>query len=221
MTSTSLPITRRRYLVAAISLSALMACSREGADSSQTPPSTLADSAAPADVKPTPGAPSLYASIGRPATRAEISAWDIDVNPTGQGLPPGHGSYAQGATLFAQKCAACHGTRGEGLATYPKLIGQEPRAGFPFGQDAKYVKTIGNYWPYATTLYDYIRRAMPLTAPGSLRSDEVYSLVAYLLAENGVTDRGATIDARSLPRIHMPAREHFVADNRTGGRVFR
>lgn len=172
-------------------------------------------------VRPAPNGPLRYASIGRVAMPAEISAWDIDVSPTGAGLPPGHGSYAAGATLFAQKCAACHGTRGEGLATYPRLIGSEPREGFPFGQHLEYIKTIGNYWPYATTVYDYIHRAMPLTAPGSLTSDEVYSLVAYLLAENGIVRRDAVIDSYSLPRVRMPARDHFVVDNRTGGPVFR
>ncbi len=177
--------------------------------------------AKPAGVRPTPARPTRYASIGRAATRAEVEAWDIDVDPTGAGLPAGRGTYSSGAALFAQKCAACHGANGEGLGTYPKLIGPEPRVGFPFGQDPTYAKTIGNYWPYATTLYDYIHRAMPLTAPGSLRSDDVYSLVAFLLAENGITDRRAAIDARSLPRIHMPARNHFVVDNRRGGPGFR
>jgi cytochrome c len=207
-------------IVGGIALSAVAACSRDRAEP-RAPTVTPADTAPPSDMNPARGDGDHHASIGRSATRAETRAWDIDVNPTGRGLPAGHGSYDTGALLFAQKCAACHGTRGEGLATYPRLIGREPRGGFPFGQDLQYVKTIGNYWPYATTLYDYINRAMPLTAPGSLSSDQVYSLVAFLLAENGITDRTATIDARSLPRVRMPAREHFVVDNRTGGRGFR
>ena len=210
----------RRVLVGAIGLAAIASCNGER-PKTRAPAAAPADTIQPSDVKPPTGDADHYASIGRSATRAEIRAWDIDVNPAGGGLPAGHGSYDVGAGLFAQKCAACHGARGEGLATYPTLIGTEPHLGFPFGQDAKYVKTIGNYWPYATTLYDYINRAMPLTAPGSLTSDQVYSLVAFLLAENGIIDRNATIDARSLPRIHMPAREHFVVDNRTGGRGFR
>ena len=107
------------------------------------------------------------------------------------------------------------------LAIYPKLIGREPRAGFPFGRDLAYTKTIGNYWPYATTVYDYVNRAMPLTAPGSLAPNEVYSLVAFLLAENEIIDRKTPLDARSLPQIHMPGRNHFVPDNRRGGPTFR
>ena len=165
--------------------------------------------------------PTRYAGIGRRATRTEEQAWNIDVNASGEGLPPGSGRYAEGASLFAQKCAACHGSHGEGLATYPRLIGRDPRNGFPFGQDFHLAKTIGNYWPYSTTLYDYIHRAMPLTAPGSLRPDETYSLVAYLLAENQIIDRTMVIDARSLPRIRMPARDRFVPDDRVAGPAFR
>ena len=161
------------------------------------------------------------ATIGRAATPAEIQAWDIDVNPTGRGLPPGRGTHDEGARLFAAKCAACHGARGEGMAIYPKLIGREPRAEFPFGRDPKIPKTVGNYWPYSTTLFDYVRRAMPLTAPGSLSSTEVYDLVAFLLAENEVIARDAVVDQRSLPAIRMPARDRFVRDDRTGGAVFR
>jgi len=160
-------------------------------------------------------------TIGRLATDAEVHAWDIDVNPTGSGLPAGRGTHDAGARLFAAKCAACHGAHGEGMAIYPKLIGREPRADFPFGRDPKIVKTIGNYWPYSTTVFDYVRRAMPLTAPGSLSSNEVYDLVAYLLAENGIIPRDAVIDQRSLPAVKMPARDRFVRDDRTGGAVFR
>ena len=177
--------------------------------------------ARPADVQATPALPSRFRTIGHDATRAEIHAWDIDVNPVGSGLPPGRGTYAAGATLFAQKCAACHGTRGEGMGPYPRLIGRDPRAGFPFGQDLKYVKTVGNYWPYATTIYDYVNRAMPLTAPGSLRPDEIYSLTAFLLAENDIVDRNAVMDARSLPAVRMPSRDRFVVDERKPGAGFR
>lgn len=175
----------------------------------------------PVRVRPTPAWPSHYDGIGRRATPAEVDAWNIDVNPTGAGLPPGSGTHGAGARLFAQKCAACHGAHGEGMGSYPRLIGREPRAGFPFGEDARVVKTIGNYWPYSTTLYDYIHRAMPLTAPGSLEPDEIYSVIAYLLAENEIIDRKTVIDARSLPAIRMPARDRFVPDNRTGGATFR
>lgn len=180
--------------------------------------------ARPANVRPTPVLPARF-GVGRAAAPAELAAWNVDVNPDGVGLPPGRGTPAEGAAVYAQKCAACHGSRGEGLGTgaaaYPKLIGREPREGFPFGRDLRYVKTVGNYWPYATTLYDYIRRAMPLTAPGSLRPDEVYSLTAFLLAENEIIARDAVVDARTLPAVRMPARGRFVPDDRTGGPIFR
>ncbi|HEX9485133.1 MAG TPA: cytochrome c [Gemmatimonadaceae bacterium] len=159
--------------------------------------------------------------LGRAATQAEVAAIDIDVNPTGASLPPGRGTPATGAVVYAAKCAACHGPHGEGIEKNPKLISKEPRAGFVFAGDVKAPKTIGNYWPYATTLFDYIRRTMPLNAPGSLTTDEIYGLVGYLLAENGIVAKDATMDAKSLPAVKMPAKEHFVRDNRTGGATFR
>ena len=161
-----------------------------------------------------------FRTIGRTATTAEIRAWDIDVNGAGKGLPPGRGTYPRGAQVFAQACASCHGVNGEGLSTNPRLIGTEP-SNFSFGRDPKLVKTIGNYWPHATTLYDYINRAMPFNTPGSLSPTDVYSAIAYLLAENKVIDRGQVIDARTLPRVRMPARDRFVVDDRKGGPSFR
>jgi cytochrome c len=111
--------------------------------------------------------------LGRPASASEITAWDIDVNPTGAALPKGRGTYDAGQKQYAEKCAACHGAKGEGMPpVYPMLIGAEPRD-FSFADDFKKHRTIGNYWPYATTLYDYINRAMPLTQPGALPPDEV------------------------------------------------
>ena len=159
--------------------------------------------------------------LGSVATSATLARVDIDVNPAGAGLPAGDGDAARGATVYVAKCASCHGTRGEGQGPYPRLIGAEPRAGFPFGTDAKIPKTIGNYWPYATTLYDYVHRAMPLTAPGSLAPTEVYSLVAFLLAENQVIPGNAVMNASTLPKVRMPARAHFVLDDRKGGLPFR
>ncbi len=105
--------------------------------------------------------------LGRTPTEDEVTAWNTSVNPTGKNLPPGQGSVAEGKVVFAAKCAACHGDAGQGMPpTYPQLVGKEP-ADFSFDDDFKKAHTIGNYWPYATTLYDYINRAMPLTAPGS------------------------------------------------------
>jgi cytochrome c len=160
--------------------------------------------------------------VGRPATAQEIAAWDIDVDTTGHGLPLGHGTADEGASVFAAKCASCHGAHGEGQGAYPKLIqpaALDPvtRDSFPFDRDWKIPKTIGNYWPYATTLFDYVHHAMPYTQPGSLTPDETYAVVAYLLAENGVIPRTAVLDARTLPRVRMPARRRFVPDDRQGG----
>lgn len=158
--------------------------------------------------------------FGRAASADEIKAWDIDVMPNGEGLPPGRGTSRDGAPIYARKCAVCHGATGtEG--PFDVLVGREPRAGFPFGRDPTLVRTIGNYWPYATTLYDYINRAMPLDAPGSLSANEVYSLAAYLLWRNEIIADTAVIDAATLPRVRMPARDHFVVDDRRGGPVIR
>jgi cytochrome c len=205
-------------LAAAVVLCAAAACdpgARDGGDGA---------AARPAHVRATPAPPARFGA-GRAATAAEAAAWDLDANPAGVGLPPGSGTHARGAVVYAQQCASCHGARGEGMGTgaaaYPKLVGREPREGFPFGQDLKHVKTVGNYWPYATTVYDYIRRAMPLTAPGSLAPDDVYALTAFLLAENEIIARDAVVDAASLPGVRMPARDRFVRDDRTGGATFR
>lgn len=158
--------------------------------------------------------------FGRAATAEEIKAWDIAISPDGTGLPPGSGTARQGAVLFQQKCAMCHGATGtEGPAE--RLVGREPRQGFPFGQDPSLVRTIGNYWPYATTLYDYIHRAMPLNAPGSLPPDDVYRAVAYLLWRNEIISDTTVVNARTLPQVVMPARDRFVPDNRRGGAEIR
>jgi cytochrome c len=200
---------RRLALLAGLTLAA--AC--RAADGSRHDTSSAGGQIARGDVP--------FGTIGRAATDAEIQAWDIDVNPTGRGLPAGRGTPGEGASIFAAKCAACHGAHGEGMAIYPKLIGPDPHDDFAFGRDPKLVKTVGNYWPYSTTLFDYIRRAMPLSAPGSLSSNEVYDLVAFLLAQNDVIARGAVIDQRTLPNVRMPARDRFVRDDRTGGSGFR
>ena len=164
--------------------------------------------------------PASY-GLGHTPTAAEIAAIDIDANPSGVGLPTGSGTAATGAVVYAQKCAACHGAKGEGIEKNPKLIGREPAAGAVFAADFKQPKTIGNYWPYATTLYDYIHRTMPLSSPNSLTPDETYGLVAFLLTENGIVPSGTTIDAKSLPAVKMPAQKQFVPDNRTGGAGFK
>lgn len=146
--------------------------------------------------------------LGRPATEEEIRTWSIDVSPNGEGLPPGKGTVQQGAAVYAAKCAKCHGPTGtEG--PYDRLVG---------GQDtlksAKPVKTIGSYWPYATTLYDYIHRAMPFDAPQSLSSDEIYAVIAWLLHQNGIIADQTIIDAQTLPSVKMPNRLGFTRDPR-------
>ena len=162
--------------------------------------------------------------LGRTPTAAEIAAVDIDVSPNGAGLPAGSGTPEAGATIFAGACASCHGANGEGKPPqYPQLIGG-PRGVFNFASDPKIPRTIGNYWPYATTLYDYIRRAMPLTAPGTLSPDQTYAVTAFLLNKEGIVPDGTVLDAKSLAAIKMPARDHFVEDDRrgsTGGKNVR
>ncbi len=166
-----------------------------------------------------PAPPARY-GLGRRATPDEIRAWDVSVMPNGTGLPSGSGTAAQGATIFVQKCARCHGPTGvEG--PFDHLVGREPRQGFPFGRDESLVRTVGNYWPYSTTVYDYINRAMPYDAPGSLKPNEVYGLVAFLLWRNEIIADTAVTNARTLPRVRMPARDRFVLDNRRGGREVR
>jgi cytochrome c len=166
-----------------------------------------------------PQVPATF-GFGRPATADEIAAWDVDARPDGVGLPRGSGTPSEGAAVYARRCAACHGRIGR-EGPFDQLVGREPRQGFPFGRDPGLVKTIGNYWPFATTLYDYLNRAMPLDAPGSLKPDEVYSLVAFLLWRNEIIADTEVMSAQTLPRVVMPARDRFVPDNRVGGRQIR
>ena len=173
---------------------------------------TLLPLAADAQSKAPAKAPATF-GIGRPATPAEIAALDIDVGPDGAGLPPGHGSAADGAPIYAARCATCHGKTGK-EGPNDVLVGRLPGDAFPFAKDPRAPKTIGSYWPYATTVFDYVRRAMPPDKPGSLRDDEVYGLVAYLLALNELIPGDAVIDAASLPKVKMPAHDHFVPDTR-------
>jgi cytochrome c len=155
-------------------------------------------------------------ALGHTPSAAMVAAENIDVSPNGDGLPPGSGTPAQGAPIYASACSSCHGANGEGKPPqYPQLIGG-PRGVFNFASDPKIPRTIGNYWPYATTLFDYIRRAMPLTAPGSLTPDQTYAVTAFLLNREGLIPDGAVMNAKSLPAVQMPARSHFVSDDRRG-----
>ena len=155
-------------------------------------------------------------SLGRAATPAEIAALDIDVSPNGTGLPAGSGTPEQGATVYAASCASCHGANGEGQPPlYPPLVGG-PKGTVDFASDYKIPRTIRNYWPYATTLFDYIRRAMPLMAPGTLTPEQTYAVTAYLLNREGLVPAGTSIDGRALAALQMPARSRFVEDDRRG-----
>jgi cytochrome c len=143
--------------------------------------------------------------IGRVPTQEEIAAWDISIGPDGAGLPTGSGTPKQGETVFAEKCVACHGEKGVGKPNDALVGGRGTLAG-----DQTPVKTVGSYWPYATTIFDYVRRAMPLNESKSLTNDEVYAVVAYILRQNGVVGEDEVIDARSLPKVRMPNRNGFV-----------
>lgn len=147
--------------------------------------------------------------IGSPADKSFIAKWDIDVRPDGKGLPNGEGTAKHGALVYQQKCASCHGANGyEGPED--KLV-----------TDSTGSNTIGNYWPYATTIFDYVRRAMPFNAPGSLTDQEVYDITAYLLYLNGIIHEEHKITATTLPQIEMPARKRYVLDDRHGGKEVR
>lgn len=142
--------------------------------------------------------------FGRSARADEIAGWNIDVAPDGAGLPAGHGDVAEGEAVFVQKCAACHGDKGVGGLADPLVGGRGSLT------SKKPVKTVGSYWPYATTVFDYIHRAMPYNAPQSLSASEVYGLVAYLLWLNGVIPRDAVLDRQSLPHVQMPNKRGFT-----------
>ncbi|GAB3891822.1 c-type cytochrome [Spirosoma agri] len=148
--------------------------------------------------------------FGKPATAAQISRIDIDVRPDGVGLPAGSGTAAKGQVIFVSKCAACHGVGGTGGAQ-GALVVTAPAPG------KRPANVIGNYWPYASTVFDYIRRAMPFAEPGSLTNNEVYALTAYLLSANNLMDEKTVLDAKILPTIQMPAQKRFVPDDRRGG----
>jgi S-disulfanyl-L-cysteine oxidoreductase SoxD len=144
--------------------------------------------------------------FGQPATDEEIAGWDIDIAPDGTGLPPGSGTVQQGEEIFTRLGAKCHGAKGEGTDQAPPLVGGIGS----LNTDAP-LKTVGSYWPYATTLYDYIHRAMPADKPQSLAPDEVYALCAYLLHLNGIVPEDAVMDADTLPKVVMPNHAGFTS----------
>lgn len=196
--------------VAVLATLAMAACG-------ETPPAARAAVAGHADVLARPASGPLPArfGVGRPASEAEIGALDIDVGPDGVGLPPGSGTVDAGAAVYAARCASCHGVRGEGTPAGDRLVVDPEAPGFPDAEGLEEgTKAIGSYWPWATTIFDYTRRAMPLDRPGTLTDDEVYAVTAWLLWRNGVVEEDAVMDASTLPAVVMPARDRFVPDDR-------
>ena len=143
-------------------------------------------------------------NLGREATAAQIAGWDISVGPDGVGLPPGKGKAATGAAVYEQKCQTCHGAKGAGQPNDRLVGGQGTLA------SKTPVRTIGSYWPYATTVFDYVRRSMPYIQPQSLTSDEVYAVTAYLLSLNGIIGEGDEMNAQTLPKVKMPNQANFI-----------
>src|SRR5215471_14926049 len=143
--------------------------------------------------------------FGKPISGSDLSAWDISVFPDGKGLPAGSGTPAQGAAIYAQKCASCHGEKGEGGVS-PRLFGGQGTLKAP----AQEVLTVGSYWPYATMVFDFVRRAMPWDKPKSLTNDEVYASVAYILQLNGLMKEGEVLNKDTIMKIQMPNRDGFI-----------
>jgi cytochrome c len=148
-------------------------------------------------------------NLGKVASPEEIASWDVSIGPDGAGLPPGSGTPQQGEQVYLAKCLACHGDKGAGKPN-DQLVGG--KGSLEPGQTP--AKTVGSFWPYATTVFDYVRRAMPLNEPKSLRDDEVYAVVAYILWLNGVVGENDKMDAQTLPAVRMPNRDGFVRFSR-------
>lgn len=147
--------------------------------------------------------------LGRPATAEEIAAWDIDVRPDGKGLPDGQGDVTTGEQVFAERCASCHGDFAEGVDRWPVLAG-----GFQTLRSDRPVKTIGSYWPYLSTVWDYVNRAMPFGDAQSLTPDEVYAITAYLLYANDLVDDEFVLSKDNFTEVRLPNEANFIEDSR-------
>ena len=143
-------------------------------------------------------------NLGKPISPTDIAAWDICIMPDGSGLPPGSGTAAQGGPIYAQKCAACHGANGKGGINAALIGGQ------PLTTGIETTKTVANFWPYPTTLFDFMRRAMPYPKPRTLTNDEVYALTAYILRLNNLIGENDVMNANTLPKVRMPNRDGFI-----------
>ena len=148
-------------------------------------------------------------NLGRPVAADELAAWDISIGPDGTGLPTGGGTPAQGEAVYVAACQNCHGEKGAGKPNDPLVGGRGTLSG-----EGMPIKTVGSFWPYATTLFDYVRRAMPLNAPKSLTDDQVYAVSAYILLMNGIIGENEEMNAKTLPAVLMPNREGFVTFTR-------
>lgn len=179
-------------------------------------------SQSPAPTRANVSAPARF-GLGQAATNQDIARWNSDVSPDGRGLPNDSGTASEGAVIYASQCAVCHGADGihGAVAPAPPLVGRIPGDSFPFATDTTAVATVGNFWPYATTLYDYIARAMPFPSPGSLSAHQVYGLTAFILSRNDILPANAVLNAKTLPLVRMPAQRRFVPDDRRGGREVR
>lgn len=147
--------------------------------------------------------------LGREATESEVSAWDIDVRPDGKGLPDGKGTVAEGEVIYAEKCASCHGDFGEGIDRWPVLAGGNDSL-----KSERPVKTIGSYWPFLSTVFDYVNRAMPFGEARSLEPNEVYAITAYLLNLNDVVDAGFELSKENFVKTRLPNEANFIEDTR-------
>ena len=154
------------------------------------------------------GAQSPKYAVGRAPSAEELKAWDVSVGPRGRELPPGEGTVKDGKDVYTRKCQRCHGEGGKGGDEGP-LAGGNGTLATP-----KPLKTVGSYWPYATTLFDYVRRAMPFKNPGTMTDAQVYAVTAYVLQLNGIIGETDVMNARTLPRVRMPNRDGFVPDPR-------
>ncbi len=148
--------------------------------------------------------------LGQPVTPEEMAVWDISIGPDGAGLPSGSGTPQQGEEVYVEKCLGCHGEKGSGKPNDQLVGGLGTLTG-----DQPAVKTVGSFWPYATTLFDYVRRAMPANAPRSLSDDEVYAVCAYILQLNGIIDESAVMNAQTLAKVQMPNRDGFIPFSRS------
>ena len=148
-----------------------------------------------------------YGGLGHAPSKDEIQAWNQSIGPEGKELPPGSGTARQGEEIFASKCAACHGPAGEGSQLAPRLVGGRGALNTPTPS-----RTLANYWPFATTIWDYINRAMPPKQQGSLSASDIYALAAFILYRNEIIPESQVIDAKSLPKVKMPNRDGFIPD---------